>query len=329
MFNKLKTLHPRKIFPAILIVVLGGSAVAAGAATGGNAPRQSGGIQGVVASVDGNTTAGTCMTSGTGTFTLTVAEGRATTTVDVTATTTYTDSAVTSPTFANVCVGNDVGALGTFSSGTLTATSVEIVLPPQANVQGIVASVGGSSTADLCVTSNTESFTVVGGRSLSITTVNLSSTTTYSDAAVTTPSYTDICVAGYVKALGALASGTLTATSVAILPRPPVQAQGIVASVGGSSTAGTCLSSGTGTFTLVGGNPLAITNVAVTSTTTYKDHAVTTPSYGDVCVGSHLDATGALSSGTLTASSISIQPPFVAPGPGGHGGHNPRPGRRH
>ena len=74
--------------------------------------------------------------------------------------------------------------------------------------------------------------------------------------------------------------------------------------------------------------PLAITNVDVTSTTTYKDHAVTTPSYGDVCVGSRLDATGTLSSGTLTATSISIEPPFLAPNPGGHGGHNPRPGGR-
>jgi hypothetical protein len=328
MFNKLKTLHPGKIVPAILIVVLGGSAVAAGAATGGITPRQPDGIRGVVASVNGNTGAGTCMTSATDTFTLTVAEGRATTTVDVTPTTTYTDSAVTTPTFANVCVGNDVRALGAFSSGTLTATSVEIVSPPQANVQGIVASVGGSSAADLCVTSDTESFTVVGSWSLSITTVDLSATTTYSDAAVTTPSYTDICVASYVKALGALSSATLTATSVAVLPPPPVQAQGIVASVGGSSAADTCLSSDTGAFTLVGGNPLAITNVDVTSTTTYKDHAVTTPSYGDVCVGSRLDATGTLSSGTLTATSISIEPPFFAPNPGGHGGHNPRPGGR-
>ena len=173
MFNKLKTLHPGKIVPAILIVVLGGSAVAAGAATGGITPRQPDGIRGVVASVDGNTGAGTCMTSATDTFTLTVAEGRATTTVAVTPTTTYTDSAVTTPTFANVCVGNDVRALGAFSSGTLTATSVEIVSPPQANVQGIVASVGGSSAADLCVTSDTESFTVVGSWSLSITTVDL------------------------------------------------------------------------------------------------------------------------------------------------------------
>jgi hypothetical protein len=327
MFGKLKKLHLGKIALVTGVVILGGSAVAAGAATGGITPRQPDGIRGVVVSVDSNTTSGICMTSDTDTFTLTVAEGRATTTVDVTPTTTYTDSAVTAPTFANVCVGNDVRALGAFSSGTLTATSVEIVPPPQANVQGIVASVGGSSAADLCVTSDTESFTMVGSWSLSITTVDLSATTTYSDAAVASPSYTDICVASYVKALGALSSGTLAATSVAVLPPPPVQAQGIVASVGGSSAADTCLSSDTGTFTLVGGNPLAITNVDVTSTTTYKDHAVTTPSYSDVCVGSRLDATGALSSGMLTATSIAIESPFFAPGPGGHGGHN-RGGRR-
>jgi hypothetical protein len=324
-----KRFHLGKIVPAIVVVVLVGYAVAAGAATGRVAPRQPNGIGGVVASIGGVTTPG-CLASDTGTFTLTVSWGRATTAVDVTEATTYTDSAVTMPTYANVCVGSVVRAFGTFSAGTLTASSVTIVPPPQVKIRGIVASVGGSSTAG-CLSSGTVPFTMVGERSLSITTVDLTSTTTYTDAAVTTPGYGYICVAGYVEADGTLSSGTLTAASVTILPTPSVQADGIVASVDGSSTAPACLTSDSESFTLVGGTPLAITDVAVSSTTTYKDHAVSSPGFGDVCVGSQLRVTGSFSSGTLTATGISIGSPFMTPDPGGHGGpgHNPRPGGKH
>jgi len=54
------------------------------------------------------------------------------TTVDVTSTTTFTDATLATPTsatFANVCVGGHVEAIGTLSSGVLAATAVTI-LPP-------------------------------------------------------------------------------------------------------------------------------------------------------------------------------------------------------
>jgi hypothetical protein len=50
-------------------------------------------------------------------------------TVDVTSSTTYNDQGVTSPTLANVTVGETVAAFGTEASGTVTATSVDIGTP--------------------------------------------------------------------------------------------------------------------------------------------------------------------------------------------------------
>ena len=64
----------------------------------------------------------------------------------------------------------------------------------------------------------------------------------------------------------------------------------------------------TGTFTVVGGTRHVITTVDVTTTTTFKDSADATPSFLDVCVGSQIGALGALSSGTLTATSVLIVP---------------------
>ena len=71
--------------------------------------------------------AGTVESVGTNTFTL---KGRNGTTVivDVSSSTTYRDGKVTSPTFANVTVGEIVSVEGTTAAGVVTATSVQIGL---------------------------------------------------------------------------------------------------------------------------------------------------------------------------------------------------------
>jgi hypothetical protein len=61
------------------------------------------------------------------TFTLTTDSG--TVTVDVTSATTYRDHDVTSPSLANVTVGEEVAVFGTSTNGTLDATSVCIGVP--------------------------------------------------------------------------------------------------------------------------------------------------------------------------------------------------------
>jgi hypothetical protein len=94
------------------------------------------GAFGTVASVNAVSTAGTCGTAGiAGDFVLTSQKG-AMYTVYVSATTAFVDPAVTTPSFANVCVGNLVGALGAVTGKTVTATKVYIapprtVSPPQ------------------------------------------------------------------------------------------------------------------------------------------------------------------------------------------------------
>ena len=68
---------------------------------------------------------GTVATVGANSFTVTTRSG-STLTVDVTDATTYRDPGVTSPSFANVKVGETVVVFGTETSGTVAATSVGI-----------------------------------------------------------------------------------------------------------------------------------------------------------------------------------------------------------
>jgi hypothetical protein len=80
------------------------------------------------------------------------------------------------------------------------------------------------------------------------------------------------------------------------------QVDGTVDSVNGTSTAGTCGTAGaTGAFTMTDQEGGTLT-VDVTSTTTFDD-----PSFADVCVGVDVEVTGTLSSGTLTATNVSVQ----------------------
>ena len=131
MLNKLKRSHLGMSVPVAVVVILAGSVVATGAASASRiASRHHNVAQGIVTSVNSVSTAGTCDTSpAPGSFTL-VGLRKTIVTVDVATGTTFTDAALTPPTsatFANVCVGGLVKALGTLSSGALSATSVTIV----------------------------------------------------------------------------------------------------------------------------------------------------------------------------------------------------------
>ena len=86
------------------------------------------GVFGTVASVNGVTAPGTCGTSGaTGSFTLTGWKNT-TFTVNVDGTTKFFAPGVTSPSFANICVGAKVGATGDVTGMTVAAT-MAFVLP--------------------------------------------------------------------------------------------------------------------------------------------------------------------------------------------------------
>ena len=88
----------------------------------------------------------------------------------------------------------------------------------------------------------------------------------------------------------------------------PPAAAGTVESV----TAGSV--SGTGTFTVKGHDGTTVT-VDVTSSTTYRDQKVTSPSFTNVTTGEMVSVEGTTASGVVTATSVLI-------GFGGGMGHN-------
>ena len=270
------------------------------------------GVFGTVASVNGTSTAGTCGTADTaGTFTLDAAHST-TDTVDVSTTTTFFEHGVTTSTFANVCVGDKVGAFGMVSAGTVTATSVFITPPKPPVVFGTVAAVNGITTAGTCGAADTAGAFTLDAAHSTTDTVDVSTTTTFVEHGVTTPTFANVCVGSKVAAVGADASNTVTATSVFISPPPipkPHAIFGTVASVNGTSTAGTCGAADTaGAFTLDAAHSTTDT-VEVSTTTTFFEHGVTTSTFGNVCVGDKVGAFGMVSAGTVTATSVFITPP--------------------
>ena len=117
---------------------LGGGAVA-GAGTTSTAPSAASGSSGLAGSASAGgrlpmpgsppAAMGTVASVGDGTFTLTTTDNK-TVTVDVSSSTTYRDPGVTSPTLANVTVGEHVAVFGTEASEVVTAASVAIGTPP-------------------------------------------------------------------------------------------------------------------------------------------------------------------------------------------------------
>ena len=104
-----------------------GSFLVAGAATGGSgSPHESSSEAGHTRTMPA--AFGTVASVGANSFTITTKAG-ATDTVNVSSSTTYRDRGVTTPSLANVIVGESVAVFGTLNSGVVTATSVAIGTP--------------------------------------------------------------------------------------------------------------------------------------------------------------------------------------------------------
>ena len=157
---------------------------------------------------------------------------------------------MTTPTFADVCVGEHVGAFGIITSGTMAATSVFVTPPPAPKpsfVSGTVTSVNGTATAGTCGATGSAGAFVVNGQHGASSTVDVSTTTTFSEHGVSAPTFANVCVGERVGALGIITTGTMAATSVFIIPPPapkPHAVFGMVASVNGTDTTGTCGTAG-------------------------------------------------------------------------------------
>ena len=186
-------------------------------------------------------------------------------------------------------------------------------------VFGTVASVNGTTTTGACgITATTGVFTLNGEDNTTLT-VDVSTTTTFNEQGVVSPSFAAVCVGGRAGALGRSSGSTVTTTAVFVVPPPtpkPHTVFGTVASVNGTTTTGACgIPATTGVFTLNGEDNTTFT-VDVSTTTTFNEQGVVSPSFADVCVGGRAGALGLISSGTVTATAVFVTPP---PAPQPHG----------
>jgi ABC-type lipopolysaccharide export system ATPase subunit len=129
--------------------------------------------------------------------------------VNVTKETTYRDHDVTSPSFANIKVGEMVAVFGPETSGPVTAISVGIGTP------GGRGGHSGRGAFGVVATVGTNSFTITTHNGSTVT-VDVTNATTYRDHRVTPPSFASIKVGEMVVAFGAETAGKVTATSVGI-----------------------------------------------------------------------------------------------------------------
>jgi len=292
------------------------------------------GASGVVASVNGVATPGTCGASTlAGTFTLTHDADVFTVNVDAT-TTTFSEMGVTAPTFANVCVGSKVRAEGAVVGTTVTATMVKIKpLHVRTGAMGTVASVNGVSAPGSCGGAGLPGTFTITDHDGKTFTVNVDPTTTFADQGVASPTFLNVCVGEFVAAKGTFVDPIVTATQVFIAPKHDEKkhdekkhgdqgrhmgAFGTVASVNGVSDAGTCgITTGAiGSFAITGHDGTTFT-VDVTGTTMFEVPGVTDPTFANVCVGEKVGAKGALTDTTVAATDV-----FVLGSDGGHHGHH-------
>jgi len=299
---------------ALTVVALGLTAGVAGAAKG-SAPS----VSGSVTAVNGVTAPGTCGTAGsTGNFTLTTGGATpAVHTVDVTPATSFVQKKVAAPTFANVCVGYNATAIGVQTDFVVAASGVSIHVPKPTHAFGTVTDVGGVSTAGTCGTAQTDGTftlsTLVSGSPV-VTTVFVTPNTKFNVSHVGTSTFAGLCVGSYAQAEGLAVGGTVLASSVQVkIPKPPTPAhvKGMVSSVNGASTAGTCgIAATAGSFVITWTDRTsAVVNtiVVVTATTPFAGRGLVT-SFADVCVGAKSSVVGNNSSGALDAVSVATYP---------------------
>jgi len=158
-----------------------------------------------------------------GSFTISTWKSATTDTVDVTASTSFVEPGVAGATFANVCVGDYVGAAGNVSNGTVAATKVfiaPVVTPPKLQgAFGTVTSVNGSTKAGDCgVADMSGTFGLSTWKNAISDTVNVSPSTTFTERGVTGATFANVCVGDLVGAVGNVTNGTVTATKVFIAP---------------------------------------------------------------------------------------------------------------
>ena len=189
--------------------------------------------------------------------------------------------------------------------GVASATTVHEHSPQ--NLSGTVTAVNGAHGTGVCGSGSTGSFAVRTANGSF--TVNVVPTTVFEEHHARA-SFAAVCVGDKVHASGPLATNNaVTASQVTVIPPPPADIAGTVSAVNGASAAGTCgVRGASGSFTVPSGKTSF--TVAVTSSTAFKERGQRAPSFGDVCVGDKVRASGPIAANNaVTASQVTVIPP--------------------
>lgn len=228
------------------------------------------------------------------------------------------------------------------ASGTSHAanTTVATTTPPSAHRDGGPRYPGGATApaadgkvASVDTTANTFTVTDDSGKTL---TVDVSSSTTYVDPSLSSPTFADVKTGDFVAVIGTTASNTVTATKVYVSPagdgpgggpgwggRGPGGAGGTPPAVAGKVAS---VDTTGDTFTVTDRAGKTVT-VDVTSSTTYIDPSASSPTFAEVKTGDYVAVTGTTASSTVTATKVYIDTGSEhgpgGGGPGGWGGRGP------
>jgi hypothetical protein len=277
-------------------------------------PRGSGGGQ--IPAAAGIVQTAPVGTSADNTFTIKT-RGGTLETVDVSGSTSYDERGVSSPSVTNVVAGDLVAAFGTTSGTTVTASLVVI----HTRFRHGFAAAGTVQTAPVGTNAdNTFTIKTPGG---AVETVDVSTSTTYSERGVTGPSIVDVASGDRVGVFGTVSGSTVTASAVWIAAPPPTP--------GTFATAGTVQSTPVGDSFVIETCSHTQVTVDVTGTTTYEERGVADASLTDVKTTDDVAVFGTTSGSTVTATEVVIGgndrgspghffggPPVGGPPNGGH-----------
>ncbi len=228
-------------------------------------------------------------------FTIETRSG-ATDTIDVSSATTYLERGVSSPLLTNVGAGDLVAAFGTTSGSTVSASQIVISVPRSASspqppvAAGIVQGTPGS-----------DSFTIQT-RSGASETIDVSSSTTYYERGVSSPSLTNLASGDFVVAFGTASGSTVTASKIQLAGAPSPSHHGL-------AVAGTVQGTpGASSFTITTPSGASDT-VDVSSSTSYFERGVSAASLSNVASGDYVAVFGSVSDSTVTATKVAIATP--------------------
>jgi hypothetical protein len=204
---------------------------------------------------------------------------------------------------AGIAIGLTVGAGAAASAATSGSTTTPRATTTGSTSQAPSGMHGAPAAFGTVKSVGVDSFIVTTHDGKTIT-VDVSTSTTYRDRAMTSSSFADVKVGEHVAAFGTERAGTVTATSVGF-----GRAGGQWGGRGARPAAiGTVKSVGVDSFIVTTHDGKTIT-VDVSTSTTYRDRDVTSPTLANIKVGENVAVFGAETSDIVTATSVGIRRP--------------------